>query len=179
MVQLPSSFGPPQLDDLDRFLARRPRDLRFAVELRSRGLVLESGPAPRALEVLRKHTCDWIHLDTRGLRAGPRDHPDVRAARHPKPDLPVHPTRTGPHPIVRFVGHPEIERNVPEIERWGTPLCLWAREGAETYLFLHCPNDLHAPAIAREAHARLASHVRLPPPRTWPGEAEPRQLSLL
>jgi len=170
MIQLPSAFGPRQLADLERFLDGLPRELRFAVELRHRSFFGASQAARDVRDLLGARGCDRIVLDTRGLRAGPQDHPAVRAAPHAKPDLPVELTATGPTPIVRFIAHPEASWNEAVLESWMSPLAAWIRAGREPYLLVHCPDNTHAPRLARRAHALLAKHAPVGDLPAWPGE---------
>jgi len=170
MIQLPSGFGPRQLGDLRRFLTGLPRELRFAVELRHPSFFGATDAARDVRDLLGELGCDRVVLDTRGLRAGPQDHPAVREARHAKPDLPVEPLATGPTPIVRFVAHPEGRWNEAPLEAWAATLAAWIRAGREPYLLVHCPDNARVPALARRAHALLAKHAQVGELPDWPGE---------
>ena len=186
MIQLPASFSPASLQILERYLDALPPDLHFAVELRHPAFFGTSAAAQRAHGLLAERGHDRVVLDTRGLRAGPQGHPDVQAARHAKPDLPVETRATGRHPIVRFIGHPIHDVNDDWIDLWARQLHAWIGEGRHPYFFAHCPNDLHAPILARRLHAALlraragANGVGELP--AFPGEIRERasgQLSLL
>lgn len=176
MVQLPASLGPGRLEVLDAFLASLPRDHRYAVELRNRAF-FRPPLAEKVQELFEGHGAGRVVLDTRGLAAGDQEHPDVLAARHPKPRLPVDPAVTGGLPFLRFVGHPEHPVNDPWLDEWAETLAGWLREGLTPYVFLHCPNDLHAPPLARilfdRLQRRLPAELTLPPMPPWPGEEEP------
>jgi len=178
MLQLPPSFGPGQLSRLESFLSRLPDGFDYAIEFRHPALFSGTPAAERALELLHKHGCDRIHLDTRSLRSGPQDHAAILAARHPKPDLPVETVTTAKQPIVRFIGHPEIEYDEAGLTEWAGVLREWVERGAEPYFFVHCPDDLYAPAIARRAYEIFSRAMPLPEAAAWPGESGPRQLSL-
>jgi uncharacterized protein YecE (DUF72 family) len=170
MIQLGRELGPEHLGRLEELLRALPREHRYAVEVRHRTFYREAACAERLRALLKHHGCDRVVLDTSGLRAGPADHPDVRAARHPKPDLPVDSVATSDRPIVRFIGHPLLASNDGAIADWGERLAAWLAEGRRPYVFFHCPNDVHAPTLARRAHAALAPRLGLPPLPAWPGE---------
>ena len=69
LIQLPPSFGPEMLPELEAFLATLPHDLRFAVELRhpawyaaqAAGAALGSWPSPAAC--LAHYRVAWVGLD--------------------------------------------------------------------------------------------------------------------
>ena len=178
-LQLPSSFGPSDLPVLDSYLAALPKTHAYAVEVRHEIFYAQ---AEAALEmVLRKHGVDRIVFDTRGLHAANTGTLREREAQRKKPNMPVRFTATGPHPFVRFIGHPEVEKNLPRLEEWAQVVAAWIREGRTPYFFLHAPDDFYAPRLARHFHTLLSAHIdagQLPP---WPAEQqdpEPEQMSL-
>jgi uncharacterized protein YecE (DUF72 family) len=193
MIQLPSRLGPAHLGELARFLRALPRAFRFALEVRHPGFFAPAAEhagtagdpriaaAGRLAALLEECGVERVALDTRALRSGPADHPDVVAALHAKPDLPPVPGIGGRQPIARFISHPLPEFNEGGLELWAARLDGWIAEGRTPYFFVHCPNNVHSPATARRAHALLGTRRdvgTLPP---FPGElrAEPeRQLSL-
>lgn len=172
MVQLPPSFGPERLEVLDRFLAALPRDRRFAVELRHRAFFAAEETARRADDLLLRHGCERIILDTRALRSGDADHPEIAAARHRKPDLPVRELALGHHPLLRLIGHPEPAVNAPWLDRWQRLLGGWLAAGKVPYVFVHTPTNVHAPELARHLHHLLRRHHDLGDMPPWPGEQE-------
>jgi uncharacterized protein YecE (DUF72 family) len=206
LVQLPPAFGPERLPELDAFLARLPpgtedAPLHYAVELRHADFfgphqpgVVAPGPAGpgseagrRADELLYRHGCERCSMDTRPMRAGDTDHPDVTGARHKKPDLPAISVALHAHPMVRLVGHPEPEVNTPWIREWAERVAHWIRQGRHPFFMVHVPNNLHAPPLALTFHQALATalgpDVALPPLPDFPADrpTEPeggQQLSL-
>lgn len=183
MVQLPASFGPDRLDVLDRFLANLPSEIQLAVEVRHLAFY-EDPELTRSLDEMLSHwACERILLDTRSLRSGDAEHPDVVTARHKKPALPIRIAPLSPHPLVRFIGHPDAEVNEPWLAAWAEVVAGWIAEGRRPYFFTHCPNDFYAPPLARSFHRKLvALRPELEEMPTWPGEVEERtagqQLSL-
>ncbi len=181
MLQLPPSFGPDQLELLDCFLLGLPVDYHFGVELRHPQLAPPHPESEKASRSITHRGCERIWMDTRPMRAAP-EHPEVQAALQKKPDLPVEYLALGPHPILRFVGHPEDEVNEPFFDLWVPVIAGWIRKGLHPYLFMHCPNDLHAPRLARRLHSLLAEQVEVGEMPEWPGEHPsekmPEQLSL-
>jgi len=171
MIQLPPGFGTAELPRLEDFVAGLPEDLCFAVELRSPELVQEGMPARLADEILASRGIGRVIMDTRPLRDGPGDHPDILAARHKKPDLPVREEARTPEPVVRIVFHPEWAVNEPWLDRWAQRLALWIREGHRPRVFVHSPSNRESPAIARELWRRVDALEPVGSMPAWPGEA--------
>jgi len=191
MIQLPASFGPDRLPLLDAYLRSVPAEYRYAVELRHLAFY-ENEETTRAVnELLAVRECERVMMDTRSMRAGDLKHPDVMAAEHKKPDLPITPIVTAHDPLLRFVGHPEATVNEPGLRYWAQHAARWLGEGRSPFIFIHCPNNLFAPAMARTFHAMLDEELRAighddadPSPGTmpaWPGDVhrEPEQLELI
>jgi uncharacterized protein YecE (DUF72 family) len=181
MIQLPAQLGPADLPALDGFLRGLPAALRFAVELRHPAFFRATRAAREADALLAERGVERVVLDARALRAGPADHPDVVAALHVKPDLPLPARIDGAQPIVRFIAHPLSEVDEPSLARWAQTLAGWIAAGRSPYFMVHCANNLHAPRLARRAHELLATQAPVDPLPAWPGEsARPstHQLSL-
>ena len=181
LIQLPPYFGVERLPVLDKFLSELPNlagpHHRFAVELRQ--TVFYQPPLAAEVDaLLAAHGADRCLIDTRALRDGDASHPDVVAARHRKPDLPVEPVAIGRRPMLRLIGHPDFAVSDPWLRFWAGHIASWIDDGREPYVFIHLPDNLRAPQLARRFHqelARLRSIDDLPP---FPTEAEPSQLSL-
>lgn len=170
MVQLPPSFGPDRLQVLERFLASLPSAFHFAVEVRHITFYTDAELSRRLDALLAHFACERVLMDTVAMRSGDPHHPDVKAALHKKPNLPITPTAVGRHPIVRFVSHPQEPVNLPHLETWLQVLIDWIREGREPYFFVHCPNDFYSPPLARRLHRELSQDVEVGTMPTWPGE---------
>jgi uncharacterized protein YecE (DUF72 family) len=172
MIQLPAQLGPDDRPILDAFLRALPASFRFAVELRHPAFF---GPSPAARDIetlLGERGVERVVLDARALRDGPADHPDVVAARHVKPDLPLPSQVRGSQPVVRFIAHPLAEIDEPWLARWARALAGWIAQGRTPHFMVHCTNNQHAPGLARRAHELLAAQCDVDPLPAWPGEAE-------
>ena len=67
-----------------------------------------------------------------------------------KPLLPVQPEATSKQCLVRFVGHPDRERNHPYLAEWSRTVARWLAEGRDVTFFAHCPREEESPFIARD-----------------------------
>jgi uncharacterized protein YecE (DUF72 family) len=151
-IQLPAAFGPGDVAVLDRFLARLPADWSFAVEVRHRQFC-EGGPAERSLnDTLAAHGAERIILDTRALFAGPRVTPAEIEAFERKPRLTVRPVAIGSSPVVRFIGQTEADANPGWWAKWVPKVAQWLDEGRSPIVFIHTPDNLVAPPLARRFH---------------------------
>lgn len=184
MIQLPARFGPDRFAVLESFLRRLPRDFDYAVEMRH--IAYHREPlAGRVDELLGELEIDRVILDTGALRSGDPRHPGVAGARHDKPRLPAPPRRTGKHGFLRWIGHPVDEVDLPSLGRWAGRVSRWIREGRTPHVFIHCPDNTHAPRLARRFHESLSE--ALPGGRAgtlpeWPAARDQpvaRQLRLL
>lgn len=172
-VQLPASFGPADLPVLDRFLAGRPDDRRWAVEVRHRSFEAQ-GPAERALhDLLHARDVDRVVIDTRALFGVPPVTPAEHEAWERKPRMRVRPVALGPHPTVRFIGCSDPDATAAHWQPWLDPLIRWIEEGRRPMVFVHTPDNADAPLLCRRLHdevrarlPRLAPLPQLPDPPT-------------
>ena len=173
MIQLPPSFGPGKLGDLDRFLKALPSEFEYTVELRHPDFFHVPEWIEEADALLAQHGCGRTIFDTRALRSGDGDDPDVRVARGRKPNLPTLESALGNAPLLRFIGHKDPGVNRPWLEHWLPILVRWIGEGRRPYVMIHTPDDLSSPELARELHKLLQSVLDLPPMPIWPAEERP------
>jgi len=94
-----------------------------------------------------------VVLDTRPVYES-LDDPQITHPRR-KPALPVLPQATARTAMVRYIGHPESERNLPYLERWADRVHRWLADGRDVYFFAHCPDEDHSPGIARTFQGML------------------------
>lgn len=168
-LQLPPRYSPGHMEDLRAFLAGWPTDLKLAVEVRHPDWF--QPPHNEALNaLLREFDSARVLIDTRPIR----DMPEVviadgkvqvrtEQARERKPDVPLMPVRTASFTFLRYVGHPKVELNAPFLEEWAERAAGWLKEGAEVYVFCHCPDETHSPQFCRELHRRVATRVKVNP----------------
>lgn len=164
-AQLPPSYGPQRLDDLESFLSAWPAGAPpLLVEVRHAGWY---EPQPHA--ALKALTAGLgigrVVLDTRAVYVEGRD-PQL-ATRNRKPKVPAVPLATARTCMVRFIGNPDPERNAGFLDEWARKVDGWLRAGRDVYFFAHCPEEAHSPFIARELQARLEELGAPAPPLPW------------
>jgi uncharacterized protein YecE (DUF72 family) len=163
-LQLPPGYRADKIADLERWLAAWPKEYRVAVEVRHNDWYTE--PHESALmDLLHRYNAGRVVMDVRPLDAGPLPgaNVDLQAARDRKPDVPMHPLRSGGLALIRYIGHPTPELNGPLLDEWAVRVAQWLTEGTEVYFFCHCPDERRSPALCRAFHERLSRLAEVPP----------------
>jgi uncharacterized protein YecE (DUF72 family) len=167
LIQFPDRFEPDRLDRMNAVVARLPDGRQHVLEVRH-PVFFEQ---PERLEpLLERFGLGRVSMDTRALFGGDLDHPEVRAARHEKPDLPVLDRVYNELRFVRLVLHPSGQGNEAVMAAWAQRLAADVAAGRTVYMMIHCPNNLHCPPFARRFHDELRrrSATALPPLPDWP-----------
>ena len=162
-IQLPASFGPESIGTLSRFLDHVPGTLRWAVEVRHHAF-FRGDDERRLNDLLFDKGIDRIVLDSRALFAGPRTTPEEVEAFSAKPRVPVRAVATSDRPVVRFIGQSDEAANPAFWEPWIATVARWIADGRQPIVFLHTPDNVVAPRLARRFHAEVvAAHPGLRP----------------
>ncbi|WP_232596682.1 DUF72 domain-containing protein [Photobacterium phosphoreum] len=158
-IQLPAQFGPDALPVLAQFLDRLPSHLTTGVEVRHPEFFTK-GAAEQALNrLLIEKNSNRIIMDSRPLFSAQPTTPAIIEAQRKKPRLPVHAIATANNPVIRFIGHPNDSYNNPFFNNWLQRIPLWLAEGKQPYLFIHSPDNNHAPESAIRLYHRLQQHL--------------------
>jgi uncharacterized protein YecE (DUF72 family) len=179
-LQLPPHYGPQQLDDLRQFLRGWTTVTQFplTVEVRHRDWFRHThGEALNA--VLSEFKIGRVLLDTRPIYANSTAQTSLVAKGEKKPNLPVQPTLTSTISLIRYISHPDWERNQVYLQEWADRIATWLAQGKQVYFFVHCPIEEHSPENARQFQALLEKQGIQIPPLPWNQlEPPPAQLSL-
>lgn len=177
-LQLPPTFSPAQLAQLETFLAFWPADLSLAVEVRHPDFFKE--PHSTTLNtLLGQHKVARVMMDTRPIRIGTAEEQQVLQARERKPDLPLQIALTADFAFVRYIGNPDMQVNEPFLASWAQVLGQWLLEGKTVYSFCHCPFEKYSPDICAELYRRVRAVAPLPA-LSWSEQqgSEPEQARL-
>ncbi|MCW8128156.1 DUF72 domain-containing protein [Microbulbifer halophilus] len=148
LLQLPASFGPEHLGNLWRFIDALPAPLTCTVEVRH-GAFFNKGEAERALNRgLRERNIARVCLDSRALFAAAPDSETTRDAQRKKPQVPVHLLPVDAPPVIRYIGHPDLETNRRFLAPWVDRVGTWIEEGRRPFVFMHMPEKGDALSIA-------------------------------
>src|SRR5258708_25043896 len=88
-LQLPPSFEPEQLPQIQAFLDFWPTDIRLAVEVRHPDF-FEPPHATKLNTLLSHYNVARVMMDTRPIRVGSTKEQKILKAREAKPNLPLH-----------------------------------------------------------------------------------------
>lgn len=175
LVQFPATVSP---DDLRRFTSvfEQVADSHaMVIEIRHPAFFEDAG----ALETwLAQYGAGRVAFDSRPLFEGDLDHPEVREARHEKPNVPVVDTVYNGLSMIRLILHPDLPTNEPYLDYWVERVADQLARGVDTYMMIHCPNNQHCPELAQRFHNALNTRMggQLPPFAAWP---VPQQQGLL
>ena len=180
LLQFPSTIGPDKIGTIESILEKIPSDFRAALEVRHEDFFTQ----PELLEpLIEKYQLGRVIMDTRSVFNGDRNHPEVLAALHQKPDLPVLGQVYNGLMLIRLLLHPDLVSNDKYIDQWVSRTAKALSSGCECYMMIHCPNNQHCPELALKFHNRLCEKLRqsdsgieLPPLAPWP---IPQQENLL
>ncbi len=164
-LQLPPTFGPTHLAQLEAFLHYWPADLPLAVEVRHPEFY-HASHAQQLNALLDQQQTARVMMDTRPIRTGPAAEQEVLQARERKPDLPLQIAVTAGFVFLRYIGHPRMEVNDPLLDEWAAQIGQWLKQGTAVYAFCHCPYEKHSPEICVALYKRVGKLVTLPP-LTW------------
>ena len=152
LVQFPASLAPEDIPVVEPLIETLAADFSCAVEVRHPQFFAEP---ERLTPLLERYGCGRVVLDTRALYEGDRNHPEVVAALHEKPDLPVLGETHNNLAFVRLVLHPDRLHNAHYINQWAARVAGYLSRGIASYVMIHCPNNLHCPELALEFHDAL------------------------
>ncbi len=148
-LQLPPGYGPERFDDLQA-LGDVVWPCPFALEVRHPKWF--GPPAGDRLDAwLHRRRMARVILDTRPIYDGEA----VRQHR-PKPQQPLYVAATAETVVVRYVSHPDGDRNEPYLAAWAQQLQDWYRQQKQVYFFVHCPREGRSPTNAQ----RLQTHLQ-------------------
>jgi uncharacterized protein YecE (DUF72 family) len=175
-IQLPPSFSPAGLPALTGFLRRLPGQYRYCVEVRHRAFFDDPRAAAQLEGVLGEAGAEWATFDTSVLFEGAPASDAEREAWTKKPRLPRRSQALTAHPVVRYLGRDDAARTVAGWQPWLDVVAGWLREGRSPTVFIHTPDNVTAPELARRFHDQVRARVPEVEPLPEPVPAEPATL---
>lgn len=173
LLQLPAAFGPAHLNNLWQFIDAMPGGLTCTVEVRNPAF-FQKGEEEKALNRgLRDRSIARVCFDSRALFSAEPDNEATRDAQRKKPRVPVHILPVDAPPVIRFIGHPDLEINREFLAPWVKRVGDWLDEGIRPFVFMHMPDNGEALQLAELWTDLLSERVpRLPALglETWPDQ---------
>jgi uncharacterized protein YecE (DUF72 family) len=177
-IQLDEAFSYEEVGHLEELLAFLPREYAYAVEVRHPDFYDRGKKERHLTHLLKSYHIDRVIFDTRRLHALSGKDPSIFEAQKKKPKLPVRFDATGSRPFVRYVGANNWLNNEAYLKEWAIVVADWIRDGLHPYVFIHAPQTLHAPELARHFHRQLSGLIGLNSMPVWPAEKQSEQLGL-
>ncbi len=177
-IQLPAAFTPADLPTLQKFCALFPPNFPLGIEVRHLGYFAKNEDEKRFNHWLIEAGIDRIIMDSRPVFAAEPNNEVIIDAQQKKPRVPVHAISTANHPMIRFIGHPELDANLSFFKPWLTKLPEWINQGKQPYLMIHTPDNVLAPELALQLYKALADKVALSPLAPFPAIDGQSQISM-
>lgn len=165
LVQLPASVGTIHIDWIKKLITQIPKSIGCVLEVRNPEFFRHPGTFS---ELFADTGCYRVVMDARPIHRADPSHPEILAAQHEKPDLPVFPLTCNNGIFVRLVLHPDDELNEPYYRAWAKQVAALLEDDQKVYMTIHCPNKLHCPKQAERFHKLLQQQVDLPDLPPWP-----------
>ncbi|WP_406734027.1 DUF72 domain-containing protein [Vibrio scophthalmi] len=177
-IQLPAAFSPADLPTLQKFCALFPPNFPLGVEVRHLGFFAKNDDEKRFNQWLMESGIDRIIMDSRPLFSAEPNNAEIIDAQKKKPRVPVHAISTSHHPMIRFIGHPEVDANLEFFAPWLSKLPQWIEQGKQPYLMVHTPDNVLAPELALALYQQLQQQCALPNLSTFPVNDGNNQLAM-
>ncbi|MEA5465437.1 DUF72 domain-containing protein [Leptothoe sp. PORK10 BA2] len=179
-AQLPPRYSPASFTDLTQFVTNWPHKSHpLAVEVRHLDW-FRSPQANRLDALLTQFGVGRVLLDSRPIFtwSNPADDPQLKSERK-KPQVPLLAGATADFVLVRYISHPELDRNRDFLAGWVQRVGEWLTQGLSVYFFVHCPIEAKSPAIAHYFQTQLEQAGVDVPPLPWSLiQVPPQQLDL-
>jgi uncharacterized protein YecE (DUF72 family) len=175
-VQLPPSFGPGDLGTLASFLRRMPRERRCCVEVRDQAFFTDQQAEHQLERVLDSVGAEWVPFDTTVLFGDPPSSEAEQEAWAKKPRVPRRSRALTAHPVVRYIGRDDLARTAAGWAPWLDTVADWLREGRAPTVFIHTPDNVESPDLARRFHEEVRARVPDLKPLPEPAPAAPPTL---
>jgi uncharacterized protein YecE (DUF72 family) len=175
-IQLPPAFGPGGVGSLAGFLRRLPREHRYCVEVRHPAFFTDPRAEQQLEQALSAVGAEWATFDTTVLFESPPDSDIEREAHEKKPRVPRRSRALTDRPVVRYIGRDDPERTAAGWRPWLDTVAGWLREGRAPTVFVHTPDNVQAPELARRFHDDLRARVPGVDPLPEPVPAQPPTL---
>lgn len=177
-IQLPAAFGPAQLEQLKKFCGYFPKQFPLGVEVRHPSFFAKEEEERQLNQWLLEQGIDRIIMDSRPVFAAEPVNEVIIDAQMKKPKVPVHAIATATHPMMRFIGHPDLDANLAFFQPWLKKLPQWVAQGKQPYVMIHTPDNNLAPELALSLYQQLQQQLSLPDLATFPASQGDSQMSM-
>jgi uncharacterized protein YecE (DUF72 family) len=140
-------------------MRRLPGQYRYAVEVRHRAFFADPRWEHELERVLDAAGAEWVPFDTTVLFDQPPATEAEREAWAKKPRVPRRTRALTDRPVVRYLGRDDPDETVAGWQPWLEVVAGWLREGRSPTVFLHTPDNVRTPELARRFHDQVRARV--------------------
>lgn len=170
MLQFPSASDEQKLDMIFALCDMWALSSPLSVEVRHLAYFDKGDIETRFLAGLAERGVNRVVMDSRPVFSTEAYCDSLVDAQNKKSRVPCHPVATAKHPVVRFIGHPDLLRNEIWLDQWAKKLSQWLQEGLLPFVFVHSSDNIAAPTLA----AQLDHKVRCLCPNYQPALILPK-----
>ncbi len=120
----------------------------LSVEVRNLAYFDKGNIERNFLSALSERGVSRVVVDSRPLFSTDAYCKSLVDAQKKKPRVPCHPVVTARHPVVRFIGHPQLSINERWLDQWAMKLSQWLSDGLIPSVFVHSSDNVAAPTLA-------------------------------
>jgi uncharacterized protein YecE (DUF72 family) len=132
-------------------------DLSAPLSVETRHLVYfdKTGHESLLLKGLAEKGVNRVIMDSRPVFSTQAYCDSLVDAQKKKPRVPCHPVATSSHPVVRFIGHPDLPLNDKWLDQWAVKLAQWLAAELTPTVFVHSSDNIAAPTLAATLDQRV------------------------
>ena len=155
MLQFPAICDERALDTIFALCDMWTLSTPLSVEVRHIAYFDKSQTERRFLAGLSDREVNRVVMDSRPVFSTDAYCESLIDAQKKKPRVPCHPVVTANHPVVRFIGHPDLPRNELWLDQWAAKLSQWLSQGLTPSVFVHSSDNIAAPTLAAQLDERV------------------------
>ncbi|RNF50445.1 DUF72 domain-containing protein [Marinomonas hwangdonensis] len=155
MLQFPAVYDERALDTMLALCDMWTLSTPLSVEVRHLVYFDKSETETSFLSALSSRGVNRVVMDSRPVFSTEAYCESLMDAQKKKPRVPCHPIATANHPVVRFIGHPDLPRNEPWLNQWAAKLSQWLSEGLTPSVFVHSSDNIAAPTLAAKLDEKV------------------------
>jgi uncharacterized protein YecE (DUF72 family) len=164
MLQFPATCDERSLDKVLALCDMWTLETPLSVEVRHLAYFDKVHTERYLLTGLSERGVNRVVMDSRPVFSTEAYCESLVDAQSKKPRVPCHPIATAQHPVIRFIGHPDLPRNDVWLEQWAAKLSQWLLDGLSPFVFVHSSDNIAAPTLA----AQLDQKIQLLSPNYQP-----------
>lgn len=157
MLQFPEDVSPLYSSKIASLCQAWSLPSPLSVEVRNQAFFNKGQEESALLRLLAHSRCNRVVMDSRPVFSTAAYCESLQDAQQKKPQVPCHPIATAGHPVVRFIGHPDLSLNEVYLDQWALKLRDWMRAGLEPYVFVHSSDNVAAPLLAVTLEQKVAA----------------------